>query len=177
MKDRIFKAMASLISCLLLTSIFTSVAYGAQYIYFEAGSVSPAVEVENRLSYGIFNNSIDAWNSTSTPVAITQVPGSGHSYLIDGQFSDDWYGLYTYLSRQYVFWGRTKKFKIELNRNNLVNESDTFRKSVLVHELGHAFCLGDNPSSGNSSIMNYTRDRNYLTWPTGDDIAGVNAAY
>ena len=85
--------------------------------------------------------------------------------------------MYTPRSRQYVLWGRAGKFKIELNRNTLVSESDTFRSSVLVHELGHAFCLGDNPSSGNSSSMNYDRNRNYLTWPTSDDIAGVNAAY
>ena len=85
--------------------------------------------------------------------------------------------MYTPQSRQYVFGGRAGKFKIELNRNNLVSKSDTFRSSVLVHELGHAFCLDDNPSSGNSSIMNYDRNRNYLTWPTSDDIAGVNAAY
>lgn len=87
------------------------------------------------------------------------------------------YGLYTPRSRQYVLWGRAGKFKIELNRNTLVSESDTVRSSVLVHELGHAFCLDDNPSSRNSSIMNYDRDRDYLTWPTSDDIAGVNAAY
>lgn len=87
------------------------------------------------------------------------------------------YGLYTPQSRQYVLWGRAGKFKIELNRNTLVSESDTVRSSVLVHELGHAFCLDDNPSSRNSSIMNYDRDRDYLTWPTSDDIAGVNAAY
>lgn len=105
------------------------------------------------------------------------MPGSGHSYVISGQWDDTWYGMYTPQDRQYILWGRAGKFKIELNRNTLVGESDTFVSSVLVHEFGHAFCLENNPSTGNLSIMNYDRDRNYLTWPTSDDIAGVNNAY
>ena len=48
---------------------------------------------------------------------------------------------------------------------------------IVYHELGHAFCLDDKPSSGNSSIMNYDRDRNTLIKPTSNDIAGVNNAY
>ena len=48
---------------------------------------------------------------------------------------------------------------------------------MLVHEFGHAFCLDDDPSYGNASIMNYNRNRDYLTWPTTNDEAGVNYAY
>lgn len=172
------KIVAMVITCILFTSLFTSTAYAAQYIYYDGGLSSATVDVENRLSYyGVFSYCIGKWNSMCTPVSITQVPGSGHSYCIDGQYDDTWYGLYTPQNRQFVFWGRAGKFKIELNRSTLVNESDTCRKSVLVHEFGHAFCLADNPSSGNSSIMNYDRNRNYLTWPTNNDIAGVNNAY
>lgn len=177
MKHKLFKIMFPILLCMVLTSIFTTVVFAAQYIYYDGGLRNPTVEVEDRLSYKIFRDCIDKWNRTNTPVEITQVPGSGHSYVISGQWDDTWYGMYTPQSRQYLFWGRAGKFKIELNRNTLVSESDTFRSSVLVHELGHAFCLNDNPSSGNSSIMNYDRDRNYLTWPTSADIAGVNAAY
>ncbi len=177
MRRKLSKIIIPMLLCVLLTSMLTTVAFAAQYIYYDGGLLNPAVEVENRLSYGIFRDCVDAWNSTDTPVKITQVPGSGHSYIISGQWDDTWYGMYTPQSRQYVFWGRARKFKIELNRSTLVSESDTFRSSVLVHELGHAFCLDDNPSSGNASIMNYDRNRNYLTWPTSDDIAGVNATY
>jgi len=177
MKRNLKKSLVLVFTCILMTTVFTTVAFAAQYIYYDGGLLNASVEVENRLNYGIFDYCISKWNNTSTPVNITQVPGSGHSYIISGQWDDSWYGMYTPQSRQYVFWGRAGKFKIELNRNTLVSESDTFRSSVLVHELGHAFCLSDNPSSGNSSIMNYDRNRNYLTWPTSDDIAGVNNAY
>ncbi|MCI9588913.1 MAG: hypothetical protein HFF60_13295 [Oscillospiraceae bacterium] len=171
----------TLIVFVAMTIAFTVVvsatlASDVPFIYYRGGLASPTVEVENRLLYKCFGESVDEWNSTDTPVEIIQVPGSGHSYVIAGQFDDTWYGLYTPRS-QNIFTGRAGKFKIELNRTTLVTESDTVWKSVLVHELGHAFCLSDNPSSGNQSIMNYDRNRNYLTWPTADDIAGVNDAY
>ncbi|MGX8797863.1 hypothetical protein ACR6HW_17670 [Fusibacter sp. JL298sf-3] len=177
MKEKNRKRLAGVFMFCLLTTLFTSLAYTAQYIYYGGGLLNPSVEVEDRLSYDIYDQCVNTWNSTSTPVNITTVPGSGHSYIISGQWDDVWYGMYTPKDRQYVFTGRAGKFKIELNRSTLVNKSDTFRSSVLVHELGHAFCLDDNPSSGDASIMNYTRNRDYLTWPTSDDIAGVNNAY
>lgn len=96
-------------------------------------------------------------------------------FLVNGMIP--WYGMYTPRDLEFIVFGRAGNFKIELNRTMLVDESTTFWKSVLTHELGHAVCLGDNPSSGNQSIMNYDRDRNYLTWPTSDDVAGVNDAY
>ena len=147
-------------------------------IYYDGGLKSATVDVENRLSnFSVYKNSVSAWNSTNTPVNIKTVPGSGHSYVIDGVYNDTWYGLYTPKNRQWIISGRAGKFTIELNRKELVSESDNFWQSVLVHELGHAFCLDDNPSSGNSSIMNYDRNRNTLIKPTSNDIAGVNSAY
>lgn len=166
-----------MVTCIILTCLFTATVFAAQYIYYDGGLKDGWVEVEDRLDYDVFHSSIAEWNNASPYINIQQVPGSGHSYIISGQWQDTWYGTYTPQEREFVFWGRAGKFKIELNRTNLVSESDTFRKSVLVHELGHAFCLDDNPSSGNSSVMNHTRDRNFLTWPTRDDIAGVKSAY
>lgn len=162
--------------CLLMTTLFTTVVFAAQFVYYGGGLKNPSVEVEKRTGYPYYE-SVAEWQNTNTPINITTVPGSGHSYIIDGQWDDTWYGLYTPRNREFIVTGRAGKFKIELNRSTLVGESNTFRKSVIVHELGHAFCLGDNPSSGNASIMNHNRNRNYLTWPTSDDIAGVNDAY
>lgn len=177
MRRKLSKLIPYLLLSLLIASTLTTIAFAVQYKYYDGGLLNPAVEVENRLDYRIFDYCVAVWNNTDTPIEITKVPGSGHSYIISGQWDDTWYGMYTPQSRQFIFAGRAGKFKIELNRSTLVEKSDTFRKSVLVHELGHAFCLGDDPSDGNSSIMNYSRDRNYLAWPTSDDVAGVNNAY
>ena len=172
------KKLSSILLCLVFCFSFSTAVYAASYIYYDGGLKSATVDVENRLSNSsVYKNSVSAWNSTNTPVNIKTVPGSGHSYVIDGVYNDTWYGLYTPKNRQWIISGRAGKFTIELNRKELVSESDNFWQSVLVHELGHAFCLDDNPSSGNSSIMNYDRNRNTLIKPTSNDIAGVNSAY
>lgn len=178
------RSMFLLLLGVFVTSIFVTVAFAAQkFIYFRQGLLNPKVEVEDRLEYKIFEYCAEKWNQTDTPVAITQVPGWGHSYCIavspvsTNPDDESWYGMYYPEDLQYIFWGRATKFKIELNKKTLLDKSDTFRKSVLVHEFGHAFCLGDHPSTGNLSIMNYDRDRNYLTWPTSDDVAGVKYIY
>ncbi len=146
------------------------------YIHKSFGLIYPSVEVENRSNYTIFDDSVTIWNNTSTPVNITSVTES-ENYVMSGEFADTWNGMYTARDRKYLFSGRAGKFKIELNERVLFDKSDTYRTSVLVHEFGHAFCLGDNPSEGDDSIMNYSRNRNFLTWPTNSDIAGVNYAY
>lgn len=177
MKCKLSKIIIPVLSCLVLTLIFTTTYLAAMYIYYSGGLLNPEVKVKDSLSYMIFNECIAEWNKTNTPVRITRAYGSGDSYVTTGRWNDSWYGMYTPRSRQYVLWGRAKKFKIELNRNTLDNKSYNFRRSVLVHEFGHAFCLNDNPSSGNLSIMNYDRNRNYLTWPAAHDVLGVTAAY
>lgn len=173
--------MKKIISLIFITIITVSIGSTSfAYIYWGGGNVSAVYEIEDRLTtHYIFENSQSAWNCTSTPVWITSVPGSGHSWAIDGQYGDEWYGCYTIITRKYIFWGRATKFKIELNRTLLVGESDNFWQSVLVHEFGHSLCLGDNPNPSvpNSSIMNYARNRNTLLTPQTDDISGVNYAY
>jgi len=173
-----YKKIISLILVIVMLVSYRSISLA--YINISYGSVSASVDVEERISnHTLFVNSKNAWNYTATPVWITAVPGSGHSWVIDGQYGDEWYGLYTAESLQYIFWGRATKFSIKLNRTLLVSEGDNFWQSVLVHEFGHAFCLDDNPNSSvpNSSIMNYNRSRNTLITPQADDINGVNNAY
>jgi hypothetical protein len=57
------------------------------------------------------------------------------------------------------------------------------KQSVLVHELGHALCLDDDPYESdktigaNDSIMNYERDRTIVLVPKQDDVKGVTYAY
>lgn len=159
-----------------MVSVLTSMALAVRYKYYKYGLADPDVDVECRIGYQYYTTAVDNWNDTDTPVNITTVPGSGHSYVIGGSYEDTWYGYYSPKNCS-ILTGRAEKFEIALNDRLLVDKSDAFATSVLVHEFGHAFCLQDNPSSGNQSIMNGDRNRNTLTQPTSDDIAGVNYAY
>ena len=171
-----FKRLVSTaILCVLFTCLLSTVAFAAAFIYYGGGLKEPVKTIEERMANNILGDCIDEWNATDTPINFTE--GKSDSYCISGQWDDTWWGLYTPRDFEFVFFGRAGNFKIELNRTWLVEQSETCWKSVLTHELGHAVCLGDNPSYGNQSIMNHTRDREILTWPTSDDVAGVNDAY
>ena len=149
------------------------------FIYLPFGFENATVKIENQLDYDIFDEAIAEWNNSETPAEIIQVSNSGHGYVTSGAFDEPWYGLYTPIKQKSIWWGRATKFKIELNRTTLDSDadSDDFVLNVLVHELGHVFCLGDNPSDGNLSIMNHSRDRAGFITPTYDDLVGVNYAY
>lgn len=84
MKHKLSKNIVPVLLCIVLTSTFTTVAFAAEYLYYNGGLLNPAVEVEDRLDYLIFHSCIDEWNSTDTPVEITQVPGSGQAILLAG---------------------------------------------------------------------------------------------
>ncbi len=173
--------LVSIIVCMLLVTLITP-GIGFAYIYFSAGFVSPNFDIENRSTYSdVVTASKNAWNATPTPTVITEVPGSGHNWIDDDSYTDSWYGMYQAESLQYIITGRATKFHIKTNRRLLVDKSSNFRQSVIVHELGHALCLQDNPSATeehkNDSIMNENRVRDTLIKPTQDDINGVNNAY
>lgn len=178
MKAYVGKFILFVSTCLCVSFMSSAMCLAVQYIYYDGGLNDPTVGVVNQVArQGVFEYAVETWNNTDTPVSIIEVTGTGYSYCVDGEYNDTWYGLYTVLTRVFGSWGRARKFKIQLNKSEMIGATATFWKSVLVHEFGHAFCLGDNPSYGDQSIMNYSRNRNYLKWPTGDDIAGVNNAY
>ena len=81
------KKLSSILLCLVFCFSFSTAVYAASYIYYDGGLKSATVDVENRLSNSsVYKNSVSAWNSTNTPVNIKTVPGSGHSYVIDGVY-------------------------------------------------------------------------------------------
>ena len=163
-----------IVFCILLISSVPVFAY----VTIGSGYVSKTIPIEHRtLTYHTpFINSISAWNSCGAGVNIYTVPGSGNNWIIDEQIADTWYGMYQAKRLKYIFWGRATKFKITLNRTTLVSKTNNFRQSVIVHELGHALCLGDNPPES-PSIMRYDRNRETCITPQQDDINGVNANY
>ena len=148
------------------------------YVTYSNGYVSKSIPIENRtITYHQpFLNSIDAWYDSAVGVYIYTVAGSGNNWIIDEQIADTWYGMYEPKILEYVFWGRATKFKITLNRSTLLNKSDNFLQSVIVHEFGHALCLGDNPPES-PSIMRYDRNRETCITPQEDDKNGVMANY
>ncbi|MGL5714033.1 MAG: matrixin family metalloprotease [Paraclostridium sp.] len=171
MRKKLSKILAiSLVSIGMMTTISSA------YVLYSQGSTSASISIKNRCSYSnVFKNSLSAWNATPTKAYIKEVVNS-NTYAIDGVYGDEWYGTYTPTKLQNIISGRATEFNIKLNRRLLVDKSDNFRQSVLVHELGHALCLGDNPPQ-TQSIMRYDRNRNTMIKPQQDDINGVNAAY
>lgn len=163
-----------IVFCILLINSVSVLAY----VTIDFGYISKEIPIENRTtSYHYpFLNSISAWNNCGAGVNIYTVPGSGNNWITDEKIADTWYGMYEAKIRQYIFWGRATKFKITLNRTTLVSQTDNFVQSVIVHELGHALCLGDNPPES-PSIMRYDRDRETCITPQQDDIDGVIANY
>jgi len=169
------KYISLMLTVMLLTlGSMTSIAYA--YVTISYGYITAQIEVKNRSAYSnVFDKSLTEWYYTPTPAWIKEVVVSNNS-IGDGVYADGWNGQYSADSLQYVFWGRATSFTISLNRRILVNESDNFKQSVMVHELGHALGLDDNPPQS-QSIMRYDRDRNTMISPQSDDIDGVNYYY
>ena len=67
---------------------------------------------------------------------------------------------------------------IRINLNN-VSTFHLARRSVVSHEIGHLFWLGDNPNSSNllSSLMNHGRDRDNVFAPRVYDVNNVRWIY
>ena len=120
------------------------------------------------------NNSIGAWNSTSTPVIISQ-SSSASNVLYASSYSDSWFGTYTPTLTNDAVSG----FTIRVNARRISDVSTNFAnfaQSTTVHEFGHSFSLDDTKIS-RSSIMNYSRNRNVMIKPQQFDIENVNAYY
>lgn len=167
---------------ILTLAIFTILALQGSaihaYILITRGQVNPNLRVN---SLGLapayataYSNSRDAWFNTYTRANIIIDNTVSDKKINSAYLADSYYGVYRPTGEGSN--GRATGFTITLNdRTVLANNS--FRQSVIVHEFGHAFSLGDNPSTGNNSMMNYGRDRYTVVIPTQDDINGVNAAY
>lgn len=62
---------------------------------------------------------------------------------------------------------------------NVTFSTDTTNNNRIYvqFEIWHVFWLDDNPSSGNSSLMNHSRNREIIYVPQSSDIKNVNAKY
>jgi hypothetical protein len=114
------------------------------------------------------------WNSTPTIVTVATT-SSGYNQVIAHDVASTWYGWYNILERSNT---SVTKFRLELNSRSIFQAAtnhSNFVTSTTVHELGHAFGLGD--LGGSTTIMSKYRNRNEMTTPQTDDINGVNAVW
>lgn len=171
-----------LVFALFLLALFigsTTTAYA--YTHLSTGHTIAHFYLQNDCTTTIYNtaisNSKTAWVNTPTPVYFLSSNDTNHYHGIENYSTADTTNAYYSPGwLEYVFWGRATTFTIYLNDYNLSTASNNYRQSVIVHELGHAFCLDDNPAES-PSIMRYDRDREKLLVPQQDDIDGVNFAY
>jgi predicted Zn-dependent protease with MMP-like domain len=188
------KKLLLFISMIMIISLpFSSFAY----IYYPCGYKYTDVDVTNidseNVSEKLVTNSIAAWNNSGVPIKIFQDNNSLNT-IASNKLKDSIVGVYKPFGKykadtDYIeklpdgTQGRTTKFAINLNEIKMSDKSLDFKQSVLVHELGHALCLDDDPYESdktigaNDSIMNYERDRTIVLVPKQDDVKGVTYAY
>ncbi|GIF97729.1 hypothetical protein [Catellatospora citrea] len=121
------------------------------------------------------DRALSAWNVTPTPVWITK-SSSAKSIIVAQQYpGKTWFGLYTPHGSK-----PDRYFDIKLNSLEISKATTNFDKFVqynLVHELGHALSLIDNPVTSQVSIMKYGVDFNLYYVPQQYDINDVNNYY
>lgn len=173
-------SLALILGCSLIFTTLSSKMNVLADPYMGAGMPSCSYSVKFGGNYNsswtsYLNNSIGAWNSTSTPVIISQ-PSSASNILYAGSYSDSWLGNYT------LKWtnGVVSGFTIKVNSRTISNAATNFAnfaQSTTVHEFGHSFSLDDDPTTNRSTIMSYSRNRNTMIRPQQFDIENVNAYY
>jgi hypothetical protein len=115
----------------------------------------------------------DGWSTWNASAKLNIIKDSGVTSAVTvGSYSADWYGYYTYNSngvRSIQMNSRT----INLAATNFTN----WVRSTFTHELGHGFCLADNPSTSSSSLMKHTRNRSTVYVPQTYDWNDINAHF
>ena len=88
-----------------------------------------------------------------------------------------WYGA---VRRGPSMYGNASSSEILLNMNEIIRMAtnvDSFIRSVLTHEIGHNFWLGDNPATASPSIMNVSRNRNVMRTFQPFDFESITLIY
>ena len=166
-KNKILSILIILIFCMTVisSSAYSNQPYGWPTTYI------PIRDATSSRYTQIVKNSIKAWNK-AIPGVYFYLDKNAPNTIYSGNYKDSWIGYYSYYTKN----NKTYKFNIYLNNRLLSKRSFNYKQSTLVHELGHALSLADNPPDS-PSIMRYDRNRNVLIAPTADDKAGVKKHY
>lgn len=118
---------------------------------------------------------VAAWNCSSDDIFIQIVEESPNKIYYQYCENENWYGFY---EPQYTNFLHIDSFTITLNDWSMQYLTENMKVSTLVHELGHALSLADNPifTTSDESIMNYSRNRNNYM-PRQYDIKKVENFY
>lgn len=164
-------SLSIVVSVLIMASSLSSYAYLNQKFGWQSTSI-PIRNATSSAYTTVVKNSIAAWNKAIPGRINIYQSSSAQNTIYSGNYADSWIGYYSYYTRN----GKTYKFNIYLNNRLLASKSSNYKQSTLVHELGHALSLADNPPTS-PSIMRYDRNRNTLITPQKDDINGVKNFY
>lgn len=126
---------------------------------------------------GGFNTARSRWNSAGVGASIGY-SGRSTANMTAGRYSDSWFGLYIPRND----WGNTFTIKVNaraLSASSASNQYWNWVLSTSTHELGHSLRLPDNPIPGNpnGSLMNHSRNRNTVGWPTSYDKSFVRRCF
>lgn len=168
----------------IMTVLFLfSVLHISAATYLTWWSKTPFVRVRdytnnyNDTWINVLNNGRSSWNNSSAKVTLTTDNASNNRIYVQS-YNDEWYGVTTALSKESGKY--LTLFDIKINAKTISRDASNFNnfaRSTIAHEIGHVFWLDDNPSSGNKSLMNHSRNRETIYVPQSSDIANVNAKY
>lgn len=155
--------------------------YFAENQYLSYGYPSATIPVKVDGGYDIYNTRIrqamTTWNNSGSGVTFTENSSANNVITVNSTKLDaKEYGV---LSPN-ISGSTLTSFTItiySIRIGEVATSIDNFYQSVIVHELGHAIWLEDNPTTPDASIMKYSRDRNTMTEPSSYDITNVAAKY
>ena len=122
-------------------------------------------------------NARDSWNSSGAGVNITTTTGSSPHKLSVGTFPLDVApgSAGTVKEPQWSNVPATSShIRVDINRTG---STASIRQSVIAHEMGHLFWLGDFASNSYDTIMNQSRDRTRIMKPQIYDVNNVKFGY
>jgi len=120
-----------------------------------------------------FNNSISDWNGTPTKARYAYSSSATNSLGIVSVAN----GAFGYCNITIDTNLHIQKFIASGNTATTSSFTNTMRRSVTGHELGHAWGLGDELFASPIPLMDTNRDRSNIYVPQQDDINGINAMY
>lgn len=126
---------------------------------------------------GLIQQSVSDWENSTEVLSWEIILGAGG----DMYFGGDDYGNIGWNARctnyrEYIWFGNYTSSILDLNFYNMDSRIDSYNKSTISHEIGHALGL-DHVDSTNQIMHTYGNPTRTVTTPQWDDIAGVVFLY